>query len=170
MSTHSRERGVIVTLLVVIVLLLFVPDLRSRTSRLLSGAGSQNATLGSPDFGVAGRVSVPLAPGRAGPIDVEFDNPGDDTLVVTELAVSIDSVVAPNATSDRRCTEADFVVEPGRLAEVIVAERSRVRLSDTDRPAPLWPRLRMVDTDVSQDGCRGATVQLDYHAKGRLES
>jgi hypothetical protein len=129
-----------------------------------SGAGSTYAS-----FSIDGDATEVITPGAMVPLDLEFTNPHDVPMSVTGLVVSVHLVKAPNADDARPCSDADFALDraSSRLA-VTLAAHSRSTLSGLGIPRRAWPHVGMLNRSVNQDGCKGATLGLDFTASGRL--
>ncbi len=117
-------------------------------------------------FTIGGAGARALAPGAAAPIDAWVKNADASALKVTSLSVSIARVDAPRADAERGCEPADFAIEQFSGPAFLVPPRSTRRLSELGIPSGLWPRLSMLNRPVSQDGCKGASVQLAFSGTG----
>ncbi|HWI30007.1 MAG TPA: hypothetical protein VNT50_00815 [Microbacterium sp.] len=136
----------------------------------LEGSGDGEADH-DRTFAVAGDLSEPVGPGILVPLDLSISNPHGETLLISELVVTVRSVDAPNATASLPCTVDDFVVEQlDGAVEPRVEPGDTRTLAQLDIPESDWPRVGMVDADANQDGCKDATLVLSYTATGRLES
>jgi len=140
--------------------------------RDVSGAGADGhveVRLGGRSFRISGDAVKPIAPGRSAAIDVVFTNPRLATLRVTELRVRVREVDAPKATEDRPCSRRDFAVRQVRPSfAVTVPARSSRSLSRVDLRRGAWPRVRMIDRPVNQDGCKGASITLGFRGSGSM--
>lgn len=67
------------------------------------------------------------------------------------------------------CAVDDFAVGQASNRVITLAARSASTLSSLDLARRTWPRVGMPNRSVNQDGCKGASVTLDYTASGRLE-
>lgn len=116
----------------------------------------------TPPFTITGSARLPLTPGSSVPLDLTLANPHPFAIVVSTLDVSIASIDAPAATAARSCGPEDF--STGRFAgfPVIVPARASLHLSDAGVIAAQWPRVSMLDRELDQDGCKGATLELHY--------
>lgn len=129
--------------------------------------GHAEVRLGGRSFRISGDALRPLSPGRSAAIDVVFSNPRDARLHVTSLRVRVRAVSAPNATSVRPCTRRDFAVRQVRPHFAAhVPARSTRRLSESGLRRGAWPRVRMVNRPVNQDGCKGASITLGFRGSG----
>lgn len=129
----------------------------------------RGAQSGRQWFTVSGDVSLPLTPGVGAAIDLEFANRHWATLSVSDIKMQIEAVKAPNASGAHPCTVADFGLE-----QVPQDTRIRVPAGETRSLSQLglarrtWPRLVLVDRQVNQDGCKGASLVLAYSASGAI--
>lgn len=141
-------------------------------SRGENGVGSGTNLLGSPveTFSISGEISTSLAPGAAHALDLEIANPNDLPLIVIDVQVVVLNVEAPNSTTILPCSTNDFVVtQLESNLELVIRARSSNSLSELDLSAEAWPHVGMLDSDENQDGCKGATVTLEYSGSGRLD-
>jgi len=115
---------------------------------------------GPNTFRVSGDASSLLAPGTTSPIDVVVDNP-------FPFALRIDTVTVTAAGGNPCPADTNLVALPSSFGNpVVVPQRSTRTLSSLGVPAIQWPALQMVDRDVDQASCRGATFSLSYTAAG----
>lgn len=117
---------------------------------------------------IVGGPEGPFSPGVVRHLDLTFTNSSMEDVVLTSVFVVVASVSAPRAGVGRPCLSSDFVASPGRLASTSVPAGRSVALSDTGLPRASWPSVRMVNSSVNQDGCKGAVVELDYRAVGEV--
>lgn len=171
MSNVARRRRYALLCFVLAVLLLWL---------LITRLNDDGSSLRGDGHGTAGpRVTVPftinasaleaLAPGIETPLDLEFDNPYAASMSIDTIVVTLSSVTAPRTDTDRPCGTDDFQVIQGldQVSVTIPAGRSR-RLSDLAVARDDWPRVGMVNRSTNQDGCKGATLNLDFVATGTL--
>ncbi|MFI2486093.1 hypothetical protein ACH47X_04245 [Promicromonospora kroppenstedtii] len=134
----------------------------------MEGKGEHDVSSAGKSFVIRGDAGDPLSPGRSAPIDVELVNRAHGDLRVTGLRVRVRDVTAPHADERRPCSEADFAVSQMTSdVSVIVPARATRSLSALGVPRRDWPRVRMIDHPVNQDGCKGASVTLSYVGSGR---
>lgn len=116
-------------------------------------------------FTVTGDAGGLLSPGVTVPIDLTLSNPDRVPLSVTNLTVTIRSVLP---RPGRSCTASDYAVSqytgPYPLVLPGGSSRSLTRLGVS---AQLWPKTTFVNRPVNQDGCRGARVELGYLGTGQ---
>lgn len=140
--------------------------------RTLPGAGTgghADVRLRASPFRIGGDAVEPLSPGRSAPVDVTITNPRNTPLTVTRLRVRVRAVTAPRADAAHPCSRRDFGTRqvPKGFTVTVPARGSR-SLSDLDVPRTSWPKVRMVNRPVNQDGCKGARLTLRYVGSGRL--
>lgn len=119
-------------------------------------------------FRIYGNLDTPLAPGATAPLNLSFANPHNKSLALTSLAVSIAGITRTPAAvaAALPCTAEDYVVTNyGGTYPLTVPTGSSSLQSLRIAPA-LWPQIAMLDTAQNQDGCKGATLQLDYSGAG----
>lgn len=116
---------------------------------------------------IKGDVVEPVAPGVMVPLDLEFTTPHDVDLAPTNLSVAVHEVIAPFSDEVHSCAVADFAVEqaPSDL-RITVAAGATSTLSGLGLSPAVWPRMGMHDRPVNQDGCKGASLTLEYSAAG----
>jgi hypothetical protein len=113
-------------------------------------------------FTISGDVDEPLRPGEVRPVDVGFDNPNPFDLRLVNLSVVVSGV---NGTYANACPAgANFVVVPftGPAEVVVIPAHGTTSLSDAQVPPEFWPSLELADTNLPQNGCIGATLNLTY--------
>ena len=120
------------------------------------------AAPGSAPFRIDGHFGK-LWPGTSQSVNLLLTNPNGRAISVSSLTVGLRSVSAPGSSWALPCSTGDFVVAQfaGAYPLELPAHATR-RLSDLAVPAPLWPRVTMLNRPVNQDGCRGATVTVGY--------
>lgn len=120
-------------------------------------------------FTISGDVSGLLAPGTAIPINLQLTNPGNSSLNVTGLTVAVTGVTrtAQAVANNRPCNSSDYSVTQFSGSYPISAPPGNSSLSGNAIPASRWPQIRMLDTSLNQDGCKGATLQLSYSGTGQ---
>ncbi|MFK4641055.1 COG1470 family protein [Paenarthrobacter histidinolovorans] len=120
-------------------------------------------------FGVAGSVNGLLAPGVSRSVELQISNPGNKSIAVTNLSVSITQVVRTQAAiaANLPCTTADYKLTQYSGAYPLTVDPGVRTLSSLGVPESGWPRITMYDTPQLQDGCKGATLQLTYSGTGQ---
>ena len=130
-----------------------------------SGVGGVH---GSSSIIITGDTEGLLLPGSTLPLDVSLDNTIDFDLVVRNLTVSVSAVHAPQSTTNRPCSPADFEVSPlSKSVEFTLEASTESSLSGLGVAQADWPTVGMINSPViNQNGCKGATLTLDYDASG----
>ena len=102
------------------------------------------------------------------PLDLSLKNPNDKELSVDKIKVSLHDIDAPRATANRPCTAADFEVRQigGGVDAFRLEAKGAKKLSQLDVVPQQRPALGMINRPVNQNGCKGATLTLDYKASG----
>ncbi|WAH98347.1 COG1470 family protein [Arthrobacter sp. MMS18-M83] len=120
-------------------------------------------------FTISGGPAGLLTPGSAVSIDLQLANPGNSSLNVTGLTVSVTGVTrtAQAVANNRPCNPSDYVITQFSGSYPISAPPGNSSLSTSGIPAARWPQIRMLDTSLNQDGCKGATIQLSYSGTGQ---
>ncbi|WP_442543155.1 COG1470 family protein [Arthrobacter sp. KN11-1C] len=120
-------------------------------------------------FTISGDLSGLLAPGTAIPINLQLTNPGNSSLNVTGLTVAVTGVTrtAQAVANNRPCNPSDYSVTQFSGIYPISAPPGNSSLSGNAIPSSRWPQIRMLDTSLNQDGCKGATLQLSYSGTGQ---
>ena len=154
-----------------VVILVSLHDSGSTTLTAPDGGrdSSPKAGPGSASFTIEGNASQVLFPGVTVPLDLQITNPFAFPMSVSGLTVSVHEVNAPNSSSFRPCSVADFVlVQASSNAEITVAVGSTSSLSALGLAPGTWPRVGMLNRTVNQDGCQGGGLTLRYTASGTL--
>ena len=116
-------------------------------------------------------VTSTFVPGGSVPLNLILTNYQGHGLSISTLTVSLRAVSAPRSDANHPCTVADFAVRQANagLSLVVPAGASVSLLTLGVTPAS-WPQVSMLNTSVNQDGCKGASVGLDYLGTGRQVS
>lgn len=119
-------------------------------------------------FSISGDLGTPLAPGATIPLDLSFANPNNKSLALTSLAVSITGITRTRAAvaAALPCTTKDYVVTNYSGPSPLTISAGSSSLQSLGIAPALWPRIAMLDTELNQDGCKGATLQLSYSGAG----
>jgi hypothetical protein len=126
------------------------------------------ATGTGQPFVISGSANGTLYPGGApAPINLSLKNPNSVTIYVSSVTVAwaaSSAVTGPNITPTRPCTTSDFVVTqfsgPVSAANPIVIPAGQtVTLQGLGFVPSALPNVRMKETGVLQDGCKGATLK-----------
>ncbi|MEZ2389752.1 hypothetical protein AB6813_09425 [bacterium RCC_150] len=120
-------------------------------------------------FTLSGSPTGLLAPGNTAAIDLQLANPGNSSIGVTGLTVSITGITrtAQAVANNRPCSSSDYAVVQFSGSYPFAAPSGDSSLSGLGFPAAQWPQIRMLDTSLNQDGCKGATLQLSYSGTGQ---
>lgn len=115
------------------------------------------------EFTINGDGTSPLFPGApAQPINLRFTNTNTSALSVMSLTVTIQSVNAPNATALHPCSTSDYVVAPYSGTYPFTMPSGSSTLQSIGIPNTKWPTIRMVETNINQNGCAGASITVAY--------
>jgi hypothetical protein len=165
LTRHKMTVAVCALALLAVVVLFF----RGCKTSVTADNGIGDADIGGSGRTVliAGDVVQPVSPGVMVPLDLEFINPHDVDLSITALTVVVHDVTAPYSDEFHTCGLDNFAVDqaPADLT-ITVAARATNTLSGLGLPSTTWPRMGMHDLPVNQDGCKGASLTLDYTAAG----
>jgi hypothetical protein len=116
-------------------------------------------TINGLDFFVSGSALQPLFPGAAPqPLNLVISNPNGYPIRVTGITVA----VQPETLNGSCSTSANFDSPHGLLQSAIIPGHSTRSLSDVGVAAADRPQIRMVETHVNQDACKGVTIHLSY--------
>ena len=133
----------------------------AKTQLIVSAPSGQPFTIGGNLFGT-------LAPGvPPKPLNLSLSNPNSKSLSITGLTVTIGAVTkAANVTAT--CTTSDYAVtQYAGPYPLTLAAGQTATLTQLGVPAASQPQLQMLDTKVSQDGCKGAALTLAYAGSGQ---
>jgi hypothetical protein len=113
----------------------------------------------STDFLISGGALQPLYPGGpAQSLNLSISNSNSFAIRITALTATIRSQTLNGTCS----TSANFTVVHNLLVSVVIPAHSTKSLSDLGVATSDRPQIRMIDTNVNQDSCRGANLQLVY--------
>ncbi|MGO4583007.1 hypothetical protein AB4Z38_03830 [Arthrobacter sp. 2RAF6] len=120
-------------------------------------------------FTISGGPAGLLAPGYGVSIDLQLANPGNTNLNVTGLTVSVTGITrtAQATANNRPCNPSDYAVTQFSGSYPITAPPGNSSLSGSGIPAAQWPQIKMLNSSLNQDGCKGATLQLSYSGTGQ---
>jgi hypothetical protein len=119
-------------------------------------------------FTISGNLPGQLAPGApAQPLNLALANPNKKSLAISGLTVTITRIVRATGVT-APCGTSDYsVTQYGGYYPLTLAGGRSATLSQLGVPVSGLPRVQMLDTRVSQDGCKGATLTLAYSGSGR---
>lgn len=128
---------------------------------------SAPAPAGQP-FTISGDLAGQLAPGvPAKPLNLVLSNPNKKSLSITGLTVVI-SQVLQTSTAKGLCSVKDYsVTQYTGPYPLTMGSGTTKSLKDLGVGSDAWPKLQMLNTNVSQDGCKGATLTLAYSGSGQ---
>jgi hypothetical protein len=120
-------------------------------------------------FTISGGPTGLLAPGNAVSIDLQLANPRNASFNITGLTVSITGVTrtARAVANNWPCSPSDYTVTQFSGSYPFTAPPGNSSLSGSGIPAAQWPQIKMLNTSLNQDGCKGATLQLSYSGTGQ---
>jgi hypothetical protein len=174
--THGREVRLSILAVLLAVVLLCVLAWRPGTPSALDVGSRQPYARGGVEltaaaFDISGSTTGAISPGATVPLDLRITNPHGVAVVVTHLAVTLRRVVGPNTTSSLPCSPADFQLDQAADdLDVTVPAGSTRSLSTLELARRSWPHVRMRDRPVNQDGCKGASLVLEYTGSGALNN
>lgn len=119
-------------------------------------------------FTISGNLGAPLSPGATLPLNLSIANPNNKSLALSSLSVSVANVTRNQAAvaAGLPCTPGDYVVTNYSGQYPLTVPVGTSTLQSLGLPQNLWPRIAMLDTNLNQDGCKGATLQLAYSGAG----
>jgi hypothetical protein len=136
-----------------------------------SGSGSNTTKLvNQSHFVISGTPTKPMSPGVQVPLDLHLQNTNTAAMSVTDLKVVVRAVDAPNATDKLPCLVEDFTVaQAPEDLDLTLPPEATSSLSGLSVTSTEWPHVGMLNTSVNQDGCKGATVILDFSGSGVVD-
>ena len=165
--------GVIVWTMFVCNTFACIPDAKDRPdgADTFSGRGSDETKLANQSsFVISANATRPMSPGVRVPLDLRLRNSNKTNMSVTDVEVVVRGVDAPNSTDQRPCLLEDFTVDQvaDDLALTLPPEATS-SLSGLSLPSGQWPQVGLRNTSVNQDGCKGASLTLDFSASGAVD-
>jgi hypothetical protein len=126
------------------------------------------STTGSP-FTISGTLSGLLAPGISRPLDLTLSNPNKKSLSVTNLTVTVQSVMRTSyaVAHGLPCTSADYAVTQYSGPYPLTVPGSGSASLSSLGVSSSAPKIKMLDTTTNQDGCKSATLTLAYSGSGQ---
>jgi hypothetical protein len=123
------------------------------------GSGSGSAASGTNAAITVTQTTTPtgLYPGgAASSLAGKFNNTNDGSVHVNEVSATIGAITGPNITVGTPCTADDYVLDgfPVTVDDDIAV--------GTAVGAWTGGTIAMLETGVNQDGCKGATVTVNY--------
>jgi hypothetical protein len=173
MRTHKRARVVVIFCLVFVVGIVvgILVSWFFGVTRSTEAGGVGDGVLAHPTaaFTISGDISGLVVPGSHIPLNVGITNGSTSPMTVTHLRVTVKAVTASHASALFPCSVGDFTVtQVSGDFEVQVAAKSTATLDSLGLPSEEWPTAGMLDATTNQDGCKGASLTLEYSAEGRL--
>ena len=161
-----REVGLAIALVIVAALILVWFRGCGPAGRAAAATGEATFPTES-SFMISGDVSRAITPGQLVGLDLTLDNTSDVDLAINRITVTVVRIHAPRADADHPCTAADFRVRELSGGGVLrLAGNSVSNLSGLQLPKANWPAVGMLNLPVNQDGCKGASLTLNYEASG----
>jgi hypothetical protein len=114
-------------------------------------------------FTIAGVLDRALAPGVTGYLNLALTNSNNQTLSVTNLAVTVTGTNKPGCTVSGNFSTVQF---SGTYPLSIPANSTRM-LSQLGVPQSQWPRVTMVNLPTNQDVCKSTGLTLSYTGSGQ---
>jgi len=116
-----------------------------------SGSGTGTVATGNGSLVLNGSIAPGLTPGGSETVSYTADNENTSSLQVgtVHAVVSIDAEHA-----GKGCEASDFSVADTTENQTIPAGATGVTLENSGK-------IKMIDSAVSQDGCKGATISLE---------
>ena len=136
-----------------------------------SGRGSDQTELANQSsFVITGAPRNRCHPGRRIPLDLRLQNTNSTSMSVTTSRSSSDGSMPPTPPSELPCLVEDFTVEqaPDGI-DLTLPPRATSSLSGLSLPGAQWPQVGLRNTSVNQDGCKGASLTLEFSASGEVD-
>jgi len=171
---HGREVRLAILAVLLAIVLLCVMAWRPSTTGALDVGSRQPYARGeihanAAAFDISGSALGAMSPGATVALDLRITNPHTVPVAVTDLEVTLQKVVRRDASSSLPCSAADFQLDQAADdLDVTVPAGSTRTLSALKLARPSWPHVRMRDRPVNQDGCKGASLVLEYTGSGAL--
>lgn len=129
--------------------------------------GGASSVGSSGSFRIAGDSTRALAPGRTVSLNLLLTNPHTVALTLTGLSVRVSTVSAPNADGGHPCSTRDFAVtQPAAGLTIRLPARASKTMHRLGIATSRWPSVTMLDRQLNQDGCKGASLTLGYAGSG----
>jgi uncharacterized membrane protein len=143
-------------------------DEAGRTQNASASVQLEIDTKAPKDFTISGDVGS-LAPGLSRAIDLSISNPNQRPISVSNLSVMVSDVqrTATAVEAGLPCSAADYAVVQYRGPYPLSVAPGSGSLSGLGVPSSQWPEIRMLDTRVNQDGCKGAVLRLSFSGSGQ---
>ena len=135
-----------------------LPTSPSAATRPTNRPGVTPTPPGIKPFVVSGGSVTGLAPGQQVPLYLEFSNPNNQDITVTKVRVTLDGTDQPGCSAS-----ANFVVVENFEGSLLLPRRGSATLTNPEVTGPI---VMMRDLPQPQDACKGATLTMDYDARG----
>ena len=136
-------------------------------TRTASAAVTLVVSTKGKDFAISGDLVGLLAPGLSRPLNLTLTNPNNQNIAISNLTVTIKSVTKAAHAPAGACSTSDYAVTQYSGPYPLSAPANgSATLSSLGVASSKWPQVRMLDTALNQDGCKGATVTLAYSGSG----
>jgi hypothetical protein len=164
-TTAHRARRVAALVALGAILVLWLVRCSSQDPAPGEGAGTGGASGSVSVVDLTGSTSSLIVPGSSAPLDLRLTNSWSYAVSLTRLIVSIHAVDAPRSDAGHPCTPGDFKLRQAPPALTLrVPARASATLLELGTSRAQWPRVGMLNTSSNQDGCKGASVALDFRA------
>jgi len=136
-----------------------------------SGRGSDQTELANQSsFEITGSPTKRMSPGVHVPLDLRMQNTSKTSMAVHDLVVVVRRVDAHRATDRLPCLAEDFTVDQAPdTVDLTLPPRATTSLSALSVPSAQWPQVGLRNTSVNQDGCKGASLTLEFSASGTVD-
>jgi uncharacterized membrane protein len=124
------------------------------------------ATTGK-QFSITVPSVVIAGPGASQSLNLSMTNTNSQTLQITNLTVSVQSVTKAAGAPAGACTAADYAITQYSGAYPLAIPAGQTRSLSSLVSSSAWPKLSMVNTSSNQDGCKLATIQLSVSGAGQ---
>jgi hypothetical protein len=129
---------------------------------------SENGQSGSGQaFTISGNGSAALFPGGTSYLNLSLTNPNSVPIYVSSLTVTFGGVAGPNVSPATPCGSGDYLITQfgGGISTanpITLPAKSTETLAQLGFAQAQLPRVQMLNRHVKQDGCKGATLTLNY--------
>jgi hypothetical protein len=142
-------------------------SVRSRSDEPSTAVELRNAPARRGLLRISGIPSGRLAPGLSAFLDLVLTNPNAFPITVRRLMVRVRTISAPRGSLALSCSSRDFTVAQFSGGGLRLRAASTTSLGHLGVAQALWPRVSMPNRTLDQDGCKGASLTLDYRGVAR---